>query len=788
MFDLNVYQINLTSSIEKPALPGVFTFTAQKHAARGRETDKLMGYLRFSEFQAITFDLLQQWLKEAATLFYRTPGTVTAAMRMVIDHLNGQIMDRNLHGNESGAPQLVGSLSLAVEHHNLLYYTSLGSTRSFVIRAQEVEAAEIDPASRGLGVSRTLVPRFQQSELAAGDLILFSANPPASWTAASLAGSTTLAADALRRRLFNQAGPDLQAVVFQFAEGNGRIEQKAFRPISAVPSQPAVVQKKVEPLPVTPAAGDITGASSSNDAAVVPMQSSISAHPDKEPPEPVQAGSIKSGEAEPISKSPEQAILQSSSTGVKEPQSQSNEVKKSAPTREAPLYEKRSFQTDPSAQKNSTVARDVNQAEEFFRKWIAKILQLFVPRGTDGSPKLSRSLMLIISIAVPLIVVTVGATVYNQLGRTQEIEAYLGQAKLSVAQADSQAGDATAQLSSLQQAMFWLEKVEEAGQSEEASILKTQVQARLDSMNGVLRLQLSSALADVLPEETHISRLLTVGTDLYALDQTSGKAMRFIQTGQLYQRDVNFDCGPNDELSGAIGALVDIVPLEANAPFGATILGIDGSGNLEYCVPSDTGNITKLALPDAGWGKIQAMALSEGTLYVLDTRGNAVYLYEGNGSEFAEKPVLFFDNQVPALGEALDIVVNGDELYILRSSGEMVECTYSYLKALKSTECEDPAPYGDMRTGQNPQTITFTGTQFTQLEITDAPDSSLYLLDTIGKTLYHFSLQRNLQEVFNPTLAEGLDMSKMTPTAFAVSNGRMVYLAFGNEIQFVQLP
>lgn len=788
MFDLNYYQINLASGSEKSVLPGIFAFTAPKRAARGRETDKLIGYLKISDSGTLSADILQQWIKEAAAVFYRTPGTVTAAMRMVTDYLNGQIMDRNLHGNETGESQVVGSLNLAVEHRNLLYFTTLGFTRSFMVHSQEVIVAESESAARGLGVSRTLIPRFQQSDLADGDLILFSTNPPASWSPESLAGSTTLTVDALRRRLFNQVGSDLQAGVFQFLEGNGKVEQKTFRPLTPGSAEGA----RINPVKETSANSEPV-----DNSGVETASSSV-----------VLSGDLPKGSATRLVRSEHLAANDAPGTA------NINEVESAAQTA-APLgspnriaspvpdqisrpkvepsgAQRESTRTVPPVkpvQKESAIQSGVNQAGEFVKSLLAKVLQHFVPRDTNGAPRLSRSVMLIISIAVPLIVVAIGATVYNQMGRTQEIAAYLGQAQLSVTQADSQSGDAAAQLSSLQQAMFWLEKAEEAGQSEEVSLLKSQVQVRLDSMNGILRLQLSNALAEGLPEETQISHLLTVGTDLYALDGTSGKALRFIQTGGVYQRDVNFDCGPNSNLaSGGMGPLVDIVPLETNAQFGATILGIDASGNLEYCIPSDTGNITRLSLPDAGWGNIRAMALSQGTLYVLDTKGNAVYLYEGSGSDFPDKPVLFFDNQVPALSEALDIAVNGDELYILRSNGEMVECTYSYLKALKATECQDPAQYGDMRTGQTPQITTFPGTQFTQLEITDAPDSSLYMLDTIGKTLYHFSLQRNLQEVFNPTLAEGLDINRTAPTAFAVSNGRIVYLAFGNEIQYVQLP
>jgi hypothetical protein len=197
--------------------------------------------------------------------------------------------------------------------------------------------------------------------------------------------------------------------------------------------------------------------------------------------------------------------------------------------------------------------------------------------------------------------------------------------------------------------------------------------------------------------------------------------------------------------------------------------------------------VNALIAPDAGWGKLQSITLSQGNLYVLDSAMNAVYTYGGNGTEFPDQPTLFFDEQVPQLGEANDIEVNGDELYILRSNGEMVECTYSPLKELKATECLDPAPYGDMRAGQEPQVVTFPEVKFIQMHMTPAPDSSLYVLDAAGKTIHHFSLQRNLQKVFLPSF-ENAAVAKLEPSAFAVSPGRLIFVALQHEVQFTQLP
>lgn len=238
----------------------------------------------------------------------------------------------------------------------------------------------------------------------------------------------------------------------------------------------------------------------------------------------------------------------------------------------------------------------------------------------------------------------------------------------------------------------------------------------------------------------------------------------------------------------AIGKLVDILPITYANSFNARLIGIDAAGNIEYCIPGDSGKVTRLIPPDSGWMGIKSVSLYQNFLHVLDPGGNAVYRYKGKGLLFEESPTLYFDNVIPPLAYAVDIEVNGDELYILRSTGEMVECTYSHIKDYKLTECTDPAPYGDMREGKNATPIIFTDAQFVQMRMTQAPDSSLYLLDQKGQRLYHLSLQRNLQKVMQPGYSGKDSTPQGAATAIAISPGRMLFIAFQNRIYAAPLP
>jgi hypothetical protein len=420
---------------------------------------------------------------------------------------------------------------------------------------------------------------------------------------------------------------------------------------------------------------------------------------------------------------------------------------------------------------------------------VTTFTQKVLPGMTDEPLKLSRGTLIAIAIAVPMVIVLLAGAVYARSGKSKQFNQNLILAQQYAMQAELQVTDPPLYLASLQQSMYWLDKAESYGQTDTSASLRVKVQGELDILQGVQRLEMVEVIPGGLPAGSVVSQIVATATDLYLLDDTSGKVKRYSMGSSGYQLDEAFDCGPNEKNPlNTLGKLVDMVPVDVNNTFKATIMVVDGSGNTEFCIPGTAGVTSALTPPDQGWKNLKAISIFNNYLYVLDIGGNAVYRYEGNGVQFEAKPTLFFDNQIPALTEAVDIDINNDELYILRSSGQMVECTYSHMKDYKLTECIDPAPYGDMRTGQTPQSINFPEASFIQMRMTDAPDSSIYLLDAKAKALYHFSLQRNLQKILHPRFVDGANLDRVAPTAFAVSSARIVFMAFGSQIYYAPLP
>lgn len=776
LFNLNVHPVIIKEGKLGRSLPGLFALTPPRKCARGRESDQLAGLIQLTGQTSITPEALQDWLLAKAALFYKTPGTVTSAMRFVAESINSELLNRNVKRASDGS-QVNGSLCLVVIRRSTVYTLIIGGARIIVLSGQE--ACEYDDREnhpRGLGVVENIVCRFTQNEIAENDAILLAPQVNHAWSAESLRGGALLSIDALARRIFNQAPQNLTGALIRLVSGTGQV---SFQPLrftetaqefasTRLDAEKITVEPVMEPREI-PAAVEPAAVEAS-----IPLDQSQP----KETVEPVVLLSETTSESQRM-EADNRSISFSKSSEQRRTPEQRNQRKVPEPVVSS---------AEVKAQVGS-YAKAVDDFQFKAKKGLSRFLARMLPESAEGVPALPRSVLLVIAIAVPVLVVALAGFIYLRKGASQQFELYFLQGQQYAAQAQSLVDDPASRLASLQQALYFLEKASEFGQSDDSNMLRSQIQTELDSMQGIVRLNVTPISSTGLIENVNITQMAATATDLYLLDSISGRALRFYLSGAEYVQDPEFDCGPNPENPlSSIGSLVDILPLPAGSSFNATLLAIDAVGNIEFCNPGDSGAVVSLIAPDTGWRQIRSISIYQNYLYVLDPEMNAVYRYKEVEDAYGEKPTLYFDNVVPSLDTALDIEVNGDELYILRSTGEMVECTYSHMKDYKLTECTDPAPYGDMRTGESPQAISFPDAQFIQMRMTSAPDSSIYLLDANGRNLYHFSLQRNLQKILHPGFTDEGYAPENAPTAVAVSPAKIVFLAYGSQIYHAALP
>jgi len=522
LFDILYSAILLSNGLQKSYLPGLIALASPRHSARGREEDLFFGYVHIAGLTSADVGGEDAWLKETAGLFYKTPGTVTAAMRVVIEKMNSELMLRNLEPGQEGT-QLQGSLTLGVIHHGQLFFTTMGGMRTFVITTSEViDSLETEFSSRSLGTSQNITPRFQQVEIHANDLVIISPATPSSWTASSLAGSAGLSVEALRRRLSNQVGSELKAGLFRFVEGTGKVLplHLRFAPEEGEANKPAAPQPVAIPTPAPESVVHPTAVVEPMPPMETPIVSAETAQTEVPAGETLHAtaADLSSDQAEELNPDTRQV---KSARPAEQLKPEAGRGKVAAGKKKPP---------DQSAAGSADVARAAASAvkgvESFSLKLRSQVATWFrqtLPGSSEPFARLSTPTMLLISILVPLLVVAIGASFYERQGKGQEFEQSLEKAAQFSTLADTQKADAVTRLATLQQAMYWLDQAGQYGSSADYEALRNQVQGNLDALNGIQRLSFSPAIDPPLESTARVSQMVATATDLYLLESASGK-------------------------------------------------------------------------------------------------------------------------------------------------------------------------------------------------------------------------------------------------------------------------
>jgi hypothetical protein len=520
---------------------------------------------------------------------------------------------------------------------------------------------DTDGAGKGLGFSRTALVRFFQAIVEPSSLMIFTPTLPPTWTESALAQSPALGMEGLRRRLLNQAAPDLQALVLRFMEGTGQVTAMRWAglaPMAVPPEEAGHARKPSEELEQsTP---DVT---EEPKAVAVRPQEPMAATDDSQqeptarplpPPRPrPEAFRTQTFVRKPAEPAPEQPIPLQTPDDV--------------PEREDPQpFLRRGLMVKPAISNNAKrgIARGWLAFQDWGRRVMTGARNFFfrvLPKGSEPDGTLSAGSMLFIAIAIPILVVAIATTVYFRTGKTEQHTTYLAQAQQFAEQAFATDNPAD-QRTFLQQSVYWLDKAESYQVTERSQVLRVRVQTRLDELEKITRINYTLAVSDVLPSTINITQMASNDMDLYALDSVTGSVLRFVLTDGAYAYDANFACEPGQYGSVMVGKVVDFVMIPEDNSFKATVMAMDGGGGLMYCIPGEISPmVTSIARPDTGMGVIKGISMSGSRLYMLDPDSNAVWRYRLQ-QDYApsEQPVLFFGNQVPDLTNVVDLVGYGD--------------------------------------------------------------------------------------------------------------------------------
>ncbi len=761
-----------------------------------RRRDTLLLYLHQAGNAPLPASEQRALLDRLARHYFSLPGSVTSALKDLAASLNAFYLNRNRKLATQGK-QSVGWLGMAVWRGNNLYTAFSGPMHAAVL-SDNITRHIYDPrmSGRGLGMSRAARVYFSSATVQPGDVLIMAPKFPSSWDGGILRLDANRRISPLLRRMTSYGGAAVQSVIVQIQPGAGEIKRKVVASLSdhaAVPSEEAGAQET--PEPEAPARAPTTPPKPEPAAASPPH------FPQTQPPEPRDGAKPTPGVAAPSSRpasrvAPTRPIADRPAPprrpAERAPRPASTSSLTSSPNSTAQAQAQTTSPRERQVKKPRFKMPHVGMSEPIRRagaslwlgaKRILSALGDVIREAFDISPDeifaLPRSFMAITAITVPLVVVTIAVVVFFRQGRHQQYQAYFAKAQIEAQQALA-IEEPTTRHNALEQALSDLETAQTYERTPESEALFAQVQSALDELDGVQRLDLTPA-SSRLPAGTRIKRLLVVGANMYALDETTGKVfyLRRDDNSGRYILDKDFHCGPDEYGQLSVGPLVDIAALPITTPQ-YKLIGIDANAHFVLCAPGE--NPHARPLPKAQphpWSNPTAVAYVNGDLYVLDPAIRAVEII-GNGPQFDATPYNYFQKGAPAgIETTVDMAVLRGTLYLLHQDGQVTRCTRT-ATPMASTEptvkC-DTMTYEDPRPGRQSGPV-IPDARFTQIRPQPPPDPSLYFLDISQNAIYRFTLQLRFVAQYRPK-----QPLKAPVSAFAVDpDAHLLFWAMGDRI------
>jgi hypothetical protein len=753
-----------------PEIPGLFASQAEGRVARGRSQERLVIHFSMSGNAPFSPVGYKKLVNHLAKIYFKTSGSSTSAMKIVGEWLNSYLFERNKRGAKRSLKS-TGYLTMVVVRAGRIYISQCGDVHAFFMSSDKVSHfSDQDQVGRGLGYTKKVHIQYKQMGLSPGDSLLISPNPSANWTLDLLTNLKQFSLDEVNNRLRQNTGTDLDAVLLCVGGRTGQL--RVLRPVFTPEGQveldlniqetSTVIKKKRRTLRARKRKIRSQQALISQATDLPKTRQEV---PPLEEADDSKEADLKSEPAEikevEVLPPPEKQITISSTEAAEDESGQP--VQKPVKT---PVI--------------MPILTRIGQAvigtvKEGFRILVRLLGRMLPDEGLFSVPK---NFMAVIAVLVPVIVVGVAAATYFQRGQAKLYDQYYLQAEYAAEQAIHLTEASLIRLG-WNDVIGYLDQAEGYQVTEDSQALRTYAQSELDTLDSVTRLPFQSALAEKLPGEVVIKRIVTADEDnvLYLLNETNGHVLRAVLGDKGYALDSNFLCEPVPQPL-IVGPLVDIIPLPLGNDENAEVMGMDANGNLMECIPGGKPPLTsQMPPPDMHWGEPTAFEINSIGLFVLDPITNAVWIF-WSADEFSELPTLYFDEQVPRMGDVIDLAVNRQDLFLLHLDGHLTTCVSG-----NPTRCVDPAVINDIREDrQLSEVIADTG--FREIQYTSPPDPSIYLLDPDTPAIYHLSVRLTYQRQFRPQnqLAEG------QATAFTVTSKHQVFMAIGNMVYYSPLP
>lgn len=807
-YDLNLYSLTYQAGQLQDHVPGFFVWSAPKRAARGRQDDSLILQITMPSGKSFSDEEKNNLLEKITNDFFKSSGSVTTALRMVIDTINLTLLDRNLKMAEN-SERASADLLLGVIHTDMLFVAQCGVAHGYLINQKGlVHFHDQEVGERGLGLSRMPKIKFFQESIEDDTFFVVSPNPPEAWKSENLVRGGKPNFEQLWRRLHHQMPKDQVAGLIHIKAGSGIVKH-------------IYKNNKNEPIQDLKASTNAQPENEGKDMVVEVTNEGMSTISTDDQPlfikgdeeEVAKINQIDLGETEQeivYLQVEEEDILQTEQDIDEKPFDIDAESNLPITSRgslkefegEKIVNEEDKQLTEDDQKENISMHREfsLNKLSKQTLIWLSKALNWTNSTSrkfrskekfndndfTDQkSGHLSRGLMLLIAIIIPIMVVALAASVYLARGQNKEFQLYLelGQAAAYNAELFSNSVD---KRNAWNDAQKYANLALSYKYSDEADALLKQTQSALDDLDGAVRLIYETAFMIDDLASLNISRIIPYAADLYLLDSYAGQVIQLTLGKHGYEISPNFVCTAGTYNGIKVSRLVEVLSVPQTNSFKATIAALDSNGNIIYCANGKEPVAATLVEPETGWGTIKAAAYNPyyDNLLILDPEKNEIWIYRGITSSLGTSPAPYYDEFPRDLSTAIDFDTNVDELYVLYTDGHMSRCISSNMSGI-DTKCTDPLVYKDAR--NNGDGLNFSGRIFTQLSYSGPLDPSIFLLSPDDTAIYQFSLLMNLNRIYRSDYDQQGIYGK-APTAFAISSNRNAFLAFENRLFYAVFP
>ena len=755
-FNLNILPIMRQMEKMVSVLPGLLNTKPPRRSPRRRAQERLVLHLHLVGNAPLSDTATDQLLTKLAEVYYQTDGSTTSALRNVTDVLNKYLLDRNYRAATKGL-KATGYLTQIVLREDRVLYAQCGPSYIYKITGEDVEDLH-DPelSGSGLGLAKAYKVRYHQIHLQPNQLLILTPKTPQHWTDNLLKNLTRMKHSAIVQRLLHKLDEDLEAVLFFPVDGEGEV--KVIEPnwglgVGALEmtelDQGGAVTEVIEDEPER-------------------VESPIQISEDTEVP-------IPQPEIREKEKTPKKEEFVSPRRNEDKKPGLASQVAAEIGPALNDIQESKAWSTLSSA--GGSVRETMRKGWHSFLGLISKMLP------DDQILDLPSWSLSMIAILVPVVMVVFGSVFYIKRGRNQLYDDHLSQAKTLLSLAQTQI-DSPEYYQNISDAMDQISAARSYQQTDEVEELFSTLRHEMDTLDRVTRLNYQPLFSRGLGADVTISKIVvTAWNDLYMLNADYGTVIWAQSNPDGYKIIDDFSCGPIDGHI-TVGPLVDIVALPTSQEDQATILGIDENHTMIFCYAdlTETPVIFEDVSYTLGRGPARAITMSSSTpynLYILDPEKRAIWI-EYQSQNYHEGSEYFGAIDSPEMADAIELVTNGSELFILHSDGYVTKCVTE--RADADPLCTTPFEFSDTRPGTESGPF-FTGANFDSFTIKGSPGMAVYFLDSVEQALYRFSTQLEFQEQFRPM--DGI--IDQPATAFTVTMSDRVFMAVDNQIYTGQL-